>query len=203
MARTPVTRPAPVEHPVLDVVAGRWSPRALDPDRDVDRPTLLRLLEAARWAPSSGNAQPWRVVVLDATVPEQRDAVRDCLKPGNAWARRAPVLLAALVATTWPGSDDPNRTAWYDAGAAMHALSLQAVHEGLIAHQMGGVDHARLRGVLGLPEQVGSAAVIAVGYPGDDEVLDERGRQRQRRPRIRAPLAERVTLGRWGGPPVG
>lgn len=202
MARTPVIRPAPVEHDVLELLAGRWSPRALDPDRDVDHKALLRMLEAARWAPSSGNAQPWRVVVLDARVPEQRDAVRNCLKPGNAWAHRAPILLASLVATTWPGSDELNRTAWYDAGAAMYALSLQAVHERLVAHQMAGVDHARLRTVLGLPQHVESAAIIAVGHPGDDEVLDERGRQRQRRPRTRAPLAERAMLGRWDGPPV-
>lgn len=195
--RSPVPRPAPLDHPVLDVIANRWSSRAIDPDRPVDRAVLLRLLEAARWTPSSGNAQPWRFLVFDDTVPEARDRARDCLTPGNAWARRAPVLLAALTLTTWPGSDDVNPTARYSTGAASMALSFQGVHEGLVVHQMAGFDRGAVHTIFGLPGDVEPQAMIAIGWPGNLDELDERTRQRETKPRARRPIEDFTMVGHW------
>lgn len=193
-------RPGPTEHPVLDVIANRWSSRAIDPDRPVDRSVVLRLLEAARWAPSSGNAQPWRYLVFDDTVAEAREAARDTLKPGNSWARRAPVLLAALSVVRWPDSDDDNPNATHDLGAANYAVSLQGHHEGLVIHQMAGFDRAAFRSHFPLPDGVEPRVLIAVGWPGDPTLLEERKRERERAPRRRRTVAEFATVGGWRGP---
>lgn len=201
-ADRPHARRAPTAHPVLDVLAERWSSRALDPDRLVPRPTLLRLLEAARWAPSSGNAQPWRYLVFDETVPAARERARDCLNRGNTWARAAPVLLLSVVVRTWPGSDEPNRMALHDLGAASLALSLQATEEGLILHQMAGFDLERARDVGRLPSHTDPVAMIAVGYPGDLARLPDSLQRKEQRPRRRRPVAEIAMLERFDGPPL-
>ena len=199
--RTSLTdRPGPVEHPVLDVIAGRWSSRAIDPDRPVDRAVVLRLLEAARWAPSSGNSQPWRYLVFDDTVPDLREAARATLKAGNSWARRAPVLLASLTLTRRPGSNDLNPNAAHDTGAANYALSLQGHHEGLVIHQMAGFDRAAFRERFPLPEGVEPRVLIAVGWPGDPGLLDEGRQEREHAPRRRHPVAELARAGTWNGP---
>lgn len=197
---SPVTRPAPTDHAVLDVIAGRWSPRAFDPDRPVPRSTLARLLEAARWAPSSGNAQPWRYVVFDDAVPDAREQARDCLTPGNAWARRAPTLLVTLAARNWPGSDEANRHAVHDVGAASYALSLQAVAEGLTVHQMAGFDAALARERFAIPADMEPMTFIAVGHPGSAGSLDDKRRRRERAPRVRRPVRETAFVGGWDGP---
>jgi nitroreductase len=95
-ATSPLRRPAPVTRPVLDVIAERWSPRALDPNRPVERETVFRLLEAARWAPSSRNEQPWRYVVYDSTDPDALARARSCLNDNNYWALNAAVLNSPL-----------------------------------------------------------------------------------------------------------
>jgi nitroreductase len=199
---TPVTRPAPVDHPVIDVIAGRWSARAIDPDEPVAHAVLLRVLEAARWAPSWGNAQPWRYLVFDDRVPRAREQARDCLSRGNAWARNAPVLLLAVASTVWPDSDEPHPSAAYDTGAASMALCLQAQAEGLVVHQLGGFDHERARTSFSLPPHTEPLAMIAVGHPGDVGLLDERARQKERRARRRRPVEAFARLGGWDGPPV-
>lgn len=194
------SRPAPVDHPIHEVIANRWSSRAVDPDRPVDRATLLRLLEAARWAPSSGNAQPWRFIVFDGTVPDARTTARGCLNPGNAWALRAPVLLLVTTSTLWPGSDERNPTASHDTGLAVMALLLQGVSERLVVHPMSGFDHDTARRAFALPEDVLTPAMIAVGWPGDPALLDERTRARETRPRTRHPVSHISMIARWGAP---
>lgn len=195
-------RPAPVDHPVLDVIAHRWSSRAFAPERPVHREVVLRLLEAARWAPSSGNAQPWRFLVFDDTVPEAREAARDTLKRGNSWARRAPVLLAVLSQTRWPDSDAVNPNAAYDTGAAVLSLSLQAQHEGLVVHQMAGYDRAAFRRRFDLPDGVEPRVLVAVGWPGDPGLLEEGKQQREHAPRRRRAVADFAAVGAWDGEPL-
>jgi nitroreductase len=196
-------RPAPTTRPILEVLAGRWSSRAIDPDQPVSRAQLAVLLEAARWAPSSGNVQPWRYLVFDAEVPEARAQARDCLRRGNVWAHRAPVLLLSLVDRCWPDSTDPNPSALHDVGAASLSLVLQAMAEGLVAHQMAGFDRARARERFAVPDRLDPVAFIAVGHPGRTDLLDDRRRDREQAPRRRRPISATAFVGRWDGPPFG
>jgi nitroreductase len=197
---SPVLRPAPTAHAVLDVIAGRWSPRAFDPDRPVPRSTLAVLLEAASWAPSSGNAQPWRYLVFDHAVPGAREQARDCLTRGNAWARRAPTLLITLAARNWPDSDEVNRHALHDVGAASYALAVQAVVEGLAVHQMAGFDAGLARARFAIPDDMEPMTFIAVGHPGPVASLDDRRRRKEGAPRVRRPVHETAFIGGCDGP---
>ncbi|HSK90503.1 MAG TPA: nitroreductase family protein [Euzebyales bacterium] len=196
----PARRPAPVEHEVLDVVRDRWSARAIDPAAGVAREQVARLLEAARWAPSSGNAQPWRYVVFDDTVPAARARARRCLRPRNAWAWAAPVLLVSAVQRCWPDSDEPNPSALHDVGAASMALCLQAVAEGLVCHQMAGFDRAAAREVCGLPSELDPVAFIAVGRPGRLGDLEPSRQRRELRDRRRRPISGTAFVGGCAGP---
>lgn len=172
----------PALHPLL---RDRWSPRAFA-DRPVDRATLASLLEAARWAPSSYNEQPWSFIVGFRGDPEF-ERVLGCLVPGNqAWARSAAVLLIALARTTSARDGKPNRHAFYDLGQAAAHLTFQASSLGLAVHQMAGIDVDRIRAEFYLPEGIEPATAIAIGYPG--ESLPEREKQ----PRRRKSLAEMV-----------
>lgn len=197
---TSAARPAPADRVILPALAARWSARAIDPSRTVTRTQLATLLEAARWAPSSGNAQPWRYLVFDDQVPEAREQARGCLRPGNAWARRAPVLLLSLVDLYWPGSDDRNPTAEHDLGAASMALCLQAVADGLVAHQMAGFDADLARARFGIGDRMAPLAVIAIGHPGPLTLLDERRRERETAPRRRRPVGDSARIGGCDGP---
>lgn len=197
---SPSARPAPVDRPILSVLADRWSARAIDPARPVSPDLLLTMLEAARWAPSNGNAQPWRYLVFDDRVPEALAEARDCLNRGNDWARRAPVLLLSVVVHTWPDGDELNRMALHDVGAASLSLVLQGVAEGLVVHQMAGFDVERARSSFSVPRHVDPVAMIAVGYPGSVADLPEGKREREYRPRRRRPIDETAFLGGFTGP---
>lgn len=197
---TPASRPAPTDREILPVLAERWSARAIDRTRTVSSAQVATLLEAARWAPSSGNAQPWRYLVFDERIPAAREQARDCLRRGNAWARLAPVLLLSVVELFWPDGDDRNPMAHHDVGAASMALCVQAVADGLVAHQMAGFDADRARELFGIGDRAAPVAMIAIGYPGAIGVLDERRRSRETAPRRRRPVTEIARLGGCDGP---
>lgn len=197
---TPAARPAPTDREILPVLAERWSARAIDRTRPVSSAQVATLLEAARWAPSSGNAQPWRYLVFDERVPAAREQARDCLRRGNAWARLAPVLLLSVVELYWPDSDDRNPKAHHDVGAASLALCVQAVSDGLVAHQLAGFDAHRAHELFGIGDRAEPVAMIAIGYPGPITVLDERRRDRETARRRRRPVGEFARLGGCDGP---
>jgi nitroreductase len=193
----PQGRPAPTDVDIHPLIASRWSPRAFD-DRPVEPEKLRALFEAARWAPSSFNEQPWRFLVATLDDPEWLERLRDYLTPGNrAWAARAPVLIASAYRTRLARNDNSNRVAFRDLGAAEENLCLQAFAEGLVVHQMAGFDHERLKEEL-LPDGFEPGDMIAVGYPGDPDLLDEKLREREKRPRSRRPMAEFVFGSAWG-----
>jgi len=151
-------------HPLL---ARRWSGRAFDPARPVSRADQRALIEAARWAPSSTNWQPWRLVLWERAV-DAASWQRACaaLDAGNrAWAERAPLLIA-MCADGLDRRDRPNAWALHDVGLATQNLLLQAAALGLMAHPMAGYDPAALRVAAAIPERFIPAAMIAVG---DDE----------------------------------
>lgn len=203
----PTGRPAPVDVAIHPLLAARWSARGLDHDRAVAPEEVRALLEAARWAPSNGNAQPWRFVVADDRTPEARERLRACLRPGNAWARAAPVLVLTLAAREFPPREGkPPRTnphAWHDTGAATLALALEAAARGLVAHPMAGFDRAAAEEAVGAPADLDAVTLVAVGYPvTDPAALPEEVAERDARPRQRRPVDESAWLGRLEGVPV-
>lgn len=182
---------APTSHAaVASLLRRRWSPRAFDPTRAVDPETLATILEAATWAPSSGNEQPW-LFAYAHRADEAFATFFSCLTGGNrAWADRAAVLLVAMARMTAAGTGKPNAWAWHDVGAATTTLMLQATELGLYGHAMGGFDAARTREVFALPEHVQPTSFIALGYLGDEATLPEPFLTRERTPRTRKPLNE-------------
>ncbi|HEX2189002.1 MAG TPA: nitroreductase family protein [Longimicrobiaceae bacterium] len=194
-------RPAATAVPLHPPIAARWSPSRFDAERGVAREELLALLEAARWAPSSGNEQPWRFLVIPRGHP-RRAGVEAALRPGNAWARRAAVLLVALAKRHRERGGDPNPWAEHDTGIATGLLMVQATALGLATQPMGGWDAEALRAALDVPDGYRPMTVVAVGHH-DPALRDERLEEREARPRERRPLAETARLGGWDGAPVG
>lgn len=190
---------ATTSEPIEELLARRWSPRAFDRDRQVDRRTLVRLFEAARWAPSCFNEQPWRYLVFDRfRSAEDWSKALDCVVEGNrAWATHAPVLLAAIADTMFSQTGKSNRWSHYDTGAASENLCLQATAMGLAAHQMGGFDAAALSTAFHIPERYEPIAMIAVGYVGDPQLLGERHRKSELAERSRRPVSDFVFINDW------
>lgn len=189
-------KPATTSAPVHEVIATRWSPRAFDPGVAVTDAQLRALLEAARWAPSYGNTQPARYLV-GRRGDEVFARIFGTLNTGNQrWAGRAGALLAGVAVTRNDKGTIP--LAEYGVGLASENLVLQAVAEGLAAHQMAGFDADAVRTVFELPEHVVPLVVIAVGAQAPPGSLDEqRDREREVRPRARIPLGE-LALTEWG-----
>jgi nitroreductase len=188
-------------HEILDVIRHRWSPRAFDAAEDVAPDALKRLFEAARWAPSSSNEQPWRFVVVDRRrAPEGFRALLETLDASNqAWARAAPVLILVAISPVLRRTGAPNRHAWYDAGQAVAFLTLQATALGLAVRQMEGFDHDRAAAACAVPPSFEAGVVMAVGYAGDPASLPAlHHRDAERRPRSRQPIDQFVFDGTWG-----
>ena len=190
---------APAEHPIHDVLAERWSPFVFA-DTPVDDATLAALLEAARWAPSSYNEQPWRFLVGRGR-DESWQAIRDSLVPGNrAWAERAPLLLVSVASLRYARGDKPNAHAWHDVGLATGNLLAEATARGLLVHPMGGFSADVIRERFGVPEAFAPIAALAVGHHGEPAAADEALAGYEARPRLRRPLAELAFGASWGQP---
>jgi nitroreductase len=185
---------------IHELMARRRSPRAIDPNRRVSRLAVRTLLEAARVAPSCFNEQPWRFLVFDGEDPEALEKARGCLSEGNAWARRAPVLILSAAAERWSRDGSPNRWAEHDVGLASENLALQATSLGFAVHLMGGFDDARARELFGIPPDFTPMAMIALGYPGDPAELPAKLRDRENEPRKRKPIEEIAFEARWNHP---
>ena len=191
-------KPAETQFPLHDLLKRRWSPRAFS-EQSVGPDRLLTLLEAARWAPSSSNEQPWRFVVATKQEPADYDRLLACLLEGNRkWASRAPVLMLSVVRRDFEDDGRPNRHAFHDVGLATENLLLQATALGLVAHPMAGFDIEKARADLKIPSGYEPVAMIAVGYPGELSVLPDYLQQRELKPRERKPLTEIAFSGQWG-----
>ncbi len=194
---------APTNVPLHPLLAGRWSARAFDGERTIDGRTLRGLLEAAIWAPSSGNVQPWRFIAglrgKDAEHQARWQAIFDGLEPGNQrWCDRSAALIVALAVPAFESgraAGQPNGWARHDVGAAGLSMALQAHAVGLHSHPMAGFVPDKLRASLAIPESLDIVTVWSVGYPGDPDSLPEDLQRRELAPRTRRPLEEVVLAG--------
>jgi nitroreductase len=185
-------------HPIHDLLRRRWSPRAFA-DRPVEREKLLSVLEAARWAPSSNNEQPWHYIVARREEPDEFARLLACLVERNqSWAKAAPVLMLSVATTTFARNGHPNRHALHDAGQAIACLTVEATALGLYVHQMAGFSTDKARETYALPPTAEPVAAIALGYLGDPNSLPEDLRQRELVASPRKPIGEFVFTGAWG-----
>jgi nitroreductase len=192
------------DYPVLDAIATRRSPRAFR-DRSVSAADLRSVLEAARWAASANNEQPWLFIVATKDDPAAFEKLHACTNDGNRpWAGAAPVLILALARTHFAASGKPNAYHLHDVGQAMAHLGIQAAALGLVLHQMAGILKDRIRETYQLPDDVVPVTISALGYQGlpDDlpEGVSERQRQFEGQRQPRKPLGESVYAGEWGTP---
>lgn len=188
--------------PINELSARRWSPRAFDAQREVTPAQVTALVEAARWAPSCFGAEPWRFLVWNRSGDAAGwQRAFDCLSENNRkWCNNVPLLFMACAASTFENNGQANRWAQYDTGMAALSLSLEAVAQGLVAHQMGGFDIAKSRATFAIPDDFMPMAMIAVGYQAAPDVLDEETRAKELKPRGRKAIGERFYAGGWGMP---
>ena len=191
---------AQTEYPIHDLIQRRWSPRAFA-DRPVPPGDLCRLLEAARWAPSSNNEQPWNFILATKENRTEYDRLFSCLVPGNQlWAGQAPALMMSIAKLRFAEDQSPNRHAFHDVGLAMGNFLVQAMALEIFVHQMAGFEVDKARKLFAIPDGFEPVAMIAVGYLGDPNTLPENLRKRELAPRTRKPLDSFVFTARWGEP---
>lgn len=189
---------AATDHPIERNISERWSPYAFS-DKDVSDADLLSLFEAARWAASSYNAQPWSYLVAKKSDPEGYARALSCLVEANqAWAQQAPVLALGCTQLNFEHNGKPNAAAVHDLGLASANLSFEATARGLVVHQMIGIDPDRVREVYQLPQDIRPLTALAIGYAAAAEVLPENLRNRDLAPRTRKLLSAFVFSHPWG-----
>ena len=186
--------------PINELLARRWSPRAFDATQGVSAAQQMALIEAARWAPSCNGAEPWRFLYWnradDAAGWQQ---AFDCLTESNRkWVKNVPLLFLACAGSTFEHNGQPNRWGQHDTGMAALSLTLEAVAQGLVAHQMGGYDSAKVRTAFAIPDDFIPMAMIAVGHQAAaDTIEDEETRQKELKARGRKPVAALFYGGKW------
>lgn len=183
---------AQTDAPILDVLAERWSTRIFDPRTPIDEAALASALEAARWAPSASNTQPWRFIVARRGTTEHAAIVDSLMGFNQSWAADA----AALVVFATVSSLDGKPLVWaaYDAGQAAAHFTVQAHASGLFTHQMGGFDRAMLAETFEFGDELAAVTVMAVGALGDIDSAPEQLRERELTPRTRRPIAESLIV---------
>ena len=185
---------------INDLIVNRWSPRSFLPEELSDK-KLFSLFEAARWAPSSSNGQPWRFIFAKRNS-QHWDGLFNLLVDFNKqWCNNASVLVVVLAKKTFEHNGQPIATRQFDAGAAWENLALQAVFEGLFTHAMAGFDYEKARKDLAVPDDYDVVAMIAIGKVGPKEKLSPELQTREV-PSTRKPLSELVMEGKFGNKAV-
>ena len=184
-----ITKTAKTDHPINELIARRWNARAFS-TRPVEKSKLLSILEAARWAPSSRNEQPWRYIVFTNENPEKLKKAQSVLKDINEYAKRAPILICAITRKTYSDNNIYNRLHFHDLGAANENMFLEAFNQGLIMHEMGGFDVEKAKEVFSIPEEFEIGIMIAIGYQDTHDVLPESLVKKAHMPRQRKSLSE-------------
>jgi nitroreductase len=188
------------DHPIQDLLADRWSPYGFD-DHPVAEADLASLFEAARWAASSYNEQPWTFFVATKKAAAEFERLLSCLLPANqVWAKAAPVLVLGVVSLKFAKTKKDNRAAVHDLGLASANLVMEATARGLSVHQMIGILPDRARRLYRIPAHAEAWTAMAIGYKADADQLPEELRERDLAPRTRKPTGEFVFTGSWGQP---
>lgn len=175
------SKPAQSDYPIHPLISNRWSPVSFS-DQSVEKEKINSLIEAARWAPSSYNEQPWQYIV-GIKGDETHKKLSACLNEGNHWAIEAQVLMCSVGKAFFDHGHKPNRHYLHDLGMATMSLVLQATDMNLITHQMAGFDLDKLRDSFSLDEGFEPGSIIAIGYPG--EPLEDSQKERDSMPRQR------------------
>ncbi|HPD96819.1 MAG TPA: nitroreductase family protein [Synergistales bacterium] len=193
-----MTKRATPSHPILETIAERWSPRAFTKDIP-SAGELASIFEAARWAPSCFNGQPWRFIVSRADDPDTFGKALSCLREQNAsWAQNAPVLGFLIASENFEYNGKPNPWSDLDCGLAMGQLALQAQSMGWSTHIMAGFHPDRVREIFGVPEGFDPLVAFVVGKPGDPKTLPQDLLEREVAPRERKSITETVFSPEWG-----
>ena len=188
------------DYPIHELLAQRWSPYAFA-DRPVAKDDLRSLFEAARWAASSYNEQPWSYFVATKEDPEEFGRLLSCLEKGNqAWAKAAPVLALGVVSLRFSRNNKENRAAIHDLGLASGNLVVEATARGLCVHQMIGILPDKARELYQIPQHAEAWTALAIGYKGDPAKLPDALKERDLPARQRKPLSQFVFIGKWGQP---
>ena len=190
-------RPADTRYPIHDLLRHRWSPRAFD-SRSVEPEKLGSILEAARWAPSSYNEQPWAFILATKDDKPEWERLLSCLVEVNqAWAKTAPVLMISVAKREFSRNGKPNRHALHDVGLAVENLVIQATALDLQVHQMAGFSADRAREIFLIPEDWQPVAGLALGYQAGADSPAGAIRESKSAERVRKPLEDFVFTGSW------
>lgn len=186
------------DYPINELIAQRWSPYAFA-DRPVSNDDLRSLFEAARWAASSYNEQPWAYIVATKMDRNAFESLLSCLVEGNqAWAAAAPVLVIGCSSLKFARNGQPNAAAVHDLGLASANLTVEATARGLFVHQMIGILPERVREIYHIPESVQPVTGLAIGYAADPNTLPDKLQERDLASRSRKSLTQFVFSGEWG-----
>lgn len=191
-------KPAQTSTPVHELIRERWSPRSFDA-KAVSGTDLTAILEAARWAPSCNNGQPWRfIVATKADAAGYETALQGFNVRNQRWAKTAPVLIFTLARKTFEANGAANGYAGYDTGAAVAMLTVEAEARGLRVHQAAGIEKDKIRAAYGVPEEFDVVSGLAIGFQGDPDALPEELPGREKEPRQRKALADIAFAGTFG-----
>ena len=198
-----MSKEAVPHHPVHRFISARWSPYAFS-RRLIPREDLLSIFEAARWAASSFNEQPWRYLVASRDRKEDFEKVLSCLLEGNqAWAREVPTLALGCIRTSFTHNGRFNRVAQHDLGLASASLTFEATSRGIYVHQMAGIRPDKAREVFSIPDGFEAVTALALGYRAEAGAGAPKLRARDEGSRTRRPQSEFVFGAEWGKPGLG
>lgn len=186
---TIITKIADTDFPIHNLIARRWSARAFS-TKAVEKSKLLSILEAARWAPSSRNEQPWRYIIFSNDNPDKLKNAQTVLLDINSYAKRAPILICAITKKTYSDNGIYNKLHFHDLGAANENMFLESFNQGLIMHEMGGFNREKAKEIFNIPDDYEVGIMIAIGYQDSHSILPERYREKANSPRERKPLSE-------------
>jgi nitroreductase len=188
---------ASTQYPVIDLIKNRWSPRAFS-SNPIEEDKIMSLLEAARWAPSCFNEQPWNFILFKKENREEFNKIIDALSPRNQlWAKTAPLIMLSVAKIDFEQSGKLNRHALHDVGAAVTNLTFQATSLGLYVHQMAGFDSEKAKNLFNIPDGYEPVSAIAVGYYGNIEDLPEEFKKAESANRSRKPISDFVFNAKW------
>lgn len=191
-------KPAVTANPLNELIQKRWSPRAFN-GASISQETLTNLFEAARWASSRFNSQPWRFIVATNDDVAEFEKLVGCLNEGNQqWASKASAIVAVIALLKSRPESDPSPALMYDVGLAVGQLVIEAMANDLYVHQMAGIQRDKIKETYHVPEAHAIICCLAIGEMGDASDLSETLQQREAAPRERKPLSDIVFSGDWG-----